>query len=295
MKHCGKSVIQFNKHKGQSGQATIEYVLMLVISVGLVLMLMMQLFTPMQKFLDNYMGLYVQCLLEYGELPSFGGESVVTEDSECNAKFESFSGGNGRPPKNGSGSGSDSEKADGSKDGSGSSDGSAVGSSGGGSGGGGGGGGSSYAGSASRGGGRVIRTSRGTRGMDSGGDGKTVEIALDGGGGGGYFTSNNGNRIVVVKKSRAIAMDRIPESVKKKLEKDKNGGKSAIIAVDSGVGESKPKAFALKPPEKKVQIEEDKTEFSIGNTLRIIFIVCIVLVIVIFVGGQFLQMSKSGD
>lgn len=284
-----------SKLKGQLGQATTEYVLMLVISVSLVLLLMYQVFTPMQRFLDAYMGLYVQCLLEYGELPSFGGDSVVKDDGDCNAQFESFSGTNGRPPKPGTGgSGGGANNAD--QDGNASSDGSSTNSNttnsrySAGS-------GTSYAGSASRNGGRYIRNSRGaSRGLDTGtSGGPTVEIALDGGGSGGYFSSNSPRfEGRVVRKTSSISAEQLPESVRRKIAKDKSGGKTAMVAVESeGGGPAKPKSFVIKPPEKKMQIEEDKTEFSIGNTLRIIFIVCILLVIFIFVGGQVLQMSKS--
>ncbi len=76
--------------RNNQGQALIEYVLMLVIIVSLVLMLMTQIFKPFGDFIQSYMGSYVGCLLEYGELPSLGypEPSEVDDDSECNKKFQ---------------------------------------------------------------------------------------------------------------------------------------------------------------------------------------------------------------
>jgi len=67
-----------------SGQAIIEYVLMLIISVSLILTLVTQIFKPMEKYMQAFMGDYVQCLLETGALPSFGGDSVPNaQDMGC--------------------------------------------------------------------------------------------------------------------------------------------------------------------------------------------------------------------
>lgn len=277
-----------NRYKGQSGQATIEYVLMLVISVSLVIMLMTQIFKPMEKFLDAYMGLYVQCLLEYGELPSFGGESVVTDDSECNAKFENFTLAGGRPP--GPGSRGSNAGTDGTAESDGSSGDSSIT---------GGSAGSGYAGSASRGGSSSIRNGRG--GGSVGGDvaeaqGKTVEITLEGGGSGGYFAGRQSNDLVIVRKSRTISGEMLPESVRRKIDKSKTGGKTTIVASDEGFGRGQTKVLPVKAPEKKIETQDESVEFSIGGMFRILFITAIVLIIVIFVGGQILQMSKSsGD
>ena len=276
-----------NRYKGQSGQATIEYVLMLVISVSLVIMLMTQIFKPMEKFLDAYMGLYVQCLLEYGELPSFGGDSVVTDDSECNARFENFTAGGGRPPalgSRGSNAGTDGTSESDASGSSGASGGSAA--------------GGGYAGSSSRGGSSSIR---GRGGASTGGDvvegqGKTVEITLEGGGSGGYFASRQSNDLVIVRKTRTISGEMIPESVRRKIDKSKTGGKTTIVGSDEGYGRGQTKVLPVKAPEKKVEIQEEGVDFSVGGMFRILFITAIVLIIVIFVGGQILQMSKSsGD
>lgn len=275
--------------ENNQGQALIEYILMLVITVSLILALMNQIFKPFGEFVNNYMGKYVGCLLEYGELPSFGSEtpSTVDEDSECEKKFQKGSMTAGRPPINNGGKGSSGDGKDSSKNGGNSSSDSS--SSGGSS--------SSYAGSASRGGGRYIasrrRASRGMETSDSAGGGKVVEIALENGGGGSFFrSSNGGNRVVQMQKRRAVAITGLTEAERKKLEK-KAEGTAHIMSAGEGL-ETPPKKIAVKPPEKKVQIE-DAPPLTIGNFIRYLFIAGIVIALVIFIGGQALQMSKSGE
>ncbi|MNL36311.1 hypothetical protein D3C87_1583850 [compost metagenome] len=53
------------------------------------------------------------------------------------------------------------------------------------------------------------------------------------------------------------------------------------------------KKMAVKKPEPKTQVEAEESGFTIGNFIRIIFIAALVIALVIFIGGQALQMSKS--
>ncbi len=52
------------------GQALVEYILLLVITLILVFSLSAQFIQPLAKFYKNYIGDYISCLLETGELPS---------------------------------------------------------------------------------------------------------------------------------------------------------------------------------------------------------------------------------
>lgn len=79
----------------ESGQAVVEYILLLAISVALIIGLMKQLYQPFGNWMQDYMGQYLECLLDVGELPSLGGGS---DSGECNSKFSSFSVTAGRPP-----------------------------------------------------------------------------------------------------------------------------------------------------------------------------------------------------
>ena len=63
----------------QSGQAAVEYVLLLVLTVAIVVAVAASLFTPLKKFTDFYLGTYTQCLLDYGVLPLNPNQKV----SDC--------------------------------------------------------------------------------------------------------------------------------------------------------------------------------------------------------------------
>lgn len=264
---------------------------MLIISVSLVLALMSQIFQPFGDFISNYMGKYVGCLLEYGELPSLGSEGVVEEDPECSKRFAPGTLAEGRPPVNQNGPGSEgsgsggSSSSDGSTDGSGSSGSSSRQ-----------GGTGTYAGSASRrGGSSFLRPPRqAPPGIESGegANQKVVEIALEGQGSGGFFQSQRTSTSYVGPGRRTgyVAITGLTESERKKLEK-KQEGTARIIASDESFAPA-PKKMAVKKPEPKaVEVEEEP--MTIGNFIRIIFIAAIIIALVIFVGGQALQMSKN--
>lgn len=277
------------------GQAVIEYTLMLVISVSFVLALSMQIFKPFGEFISNYMGKYVGCLLEYGELPTLGSElpSGPDDDSECNKKFAPASAATGRPPQNGSGdsgegnssnsksSSANASNSSDSKDGSSSSSGGSSG---------------TFAGSASRGGGNnIFNNRRPSMGIDSGSNGgtsgKVIEIALDGGGTSTFFkTSSGGGYGRQMEKSRYIAISGLTESEKKKIQKKAEGGARLSVSSD-GIAPA-PKKTTIKKPEIKTVIPEDEP-FTIGNFMRYLLIAAIVIALIVFLGGQALQMSKS--
>ena len=80
--------------KLQSGQAVIEYLLILLIIVGIVIGLMTQFHGAFRDYVDNYFGEYLACLLETGELPSLGGNTPGV----CNTSFQPFTFSSGRPP-----------------------------------------------------------------------------------------------------------------------------------------------------------------------------------------------------
>lgn len=264
--------------KSQSGQAAIEYVLLLVISVALVLMLMTQFFKPMQDFIASYMGDYTACLLETGELPSLGGDSTVAADEGCNAKFAPASLAGGRPANGTTGGKSSSNSEN-------SSNSSATGVSP---------SGAAGASSSNLSGRNYGRIGNGMSGADGNGKNeKVVEIALDNGGSGSFFRSSSVSYVRRASpKSMSIATSSMPEYEKKKLDK-KESNPVRVISSD-GTG-AKPKKLALKVPEKKQILADEEQPFTIGNFMRIIFIIGIILAIVIFVGGQALQMSKSMD
>lgn len=82
----------------------VEYTLMLVIIVGLVLA-MKKGFSNLNASMNKYIGDYIKCLMQYGELPTLGSSnSDINKHTAsagmgkvCEAKFEGFTFTNGAP------------------------------------------------------------------------------------------------------------------------------------------------------------------------------------------------------
>ncbi len=271
--------------KSNSGQAVIEYVLMLVISVSLVLMLMSQIFKPFQAFVQSFMGDYMACLLETGELPKLGADTQ--KDSECKFSFEGVSG-NASNSSNSSKSGSDNKSDSSSSSDKNSSKSSSSSSSSG-----------TYAGSNSRprGSNAITRARAPTKGVsgDSDTGGKVIEITLEGGGAGTLYKAKNGASYSVDggRRVASIPVSGMTEEERKKLEKKAESGKKSTIV--SGDMPTKPKKMAVKKPEARTVAEAPEEPVTFGNFIRWLFIAALVIALVIFLGGQALQFSKSGE
>ena len=67
------------RSRSRRGQGTLEFVLLIVVFVSLVLALTAQFFKPFKKYADYYLGEYVQCLLDEGELPILGSENSTVD------------------------------------------------------------------------------------------------------------------------------------------------------------------------------------------------------------------------
>ncbi|WP_277576481.1 hypothetical protein [Bdellovibrio svalbardensis] len=276
------------------GQAAIEYVLLLIISVSLVLALVYQIFKPMQRYMDAYMGDYVACLLETGGLPSFGSDMMSAKDMGCTiAQFDKKDGSFGNSKGSNGQGGSGSESGDGSSGSSSNSSGGGGSDSSGGSS-----GRSGYAGSASRNGGRLARAPRkGAAGIEGGGQqgGRVVEIALDGNGSGSFFGGSRGSSYAIQtrRKVSSVNMSGWSESERKKLEKNSDAGRTKVIATDD-MGPA-PKKIMVKKPDVKTVLQEEKEELTVGNFIRYLFIAALIIALVIFIGGQALSMSKGDE
>lgn len=94
-------------HSG--GQVVVEYVLILLLTVMITLGVVYQLNDAFRVWMESYFGDYVACLLETGEVPSLGGP-VTT--GLCNQQFQEFSLENGRPVVSGGSGAGGSSKGD---------------------------------------------------------------------------------------------------------------------------------------------------------------------------------------
>jgi hypothetical protein len=258
---------------------------MLIITVSLVLALIAQVFKPFQDFVQAYMGDYVQCLLETGELPFASGDTPnAAKDAGCSAKFGAASWNKNPNVTSGSGNqGGDKSNSTPPSSSSSSSDSSSGSSR-----------RSTYAGSSSRNGRSYFSAPRSApRGVgDTAGSGKVIEIALDGKGAGGFFKgSTGGGYTAPSRKVRAVGMTGISEDEKKKLAKKADGG-SKIVSTSDGRMPASKKSLVKKPQPKNDFASEDEP-MTIGNFIRFLFIAALVIALLLFIGGQALQMSKS--
>ncbi len=253
----------------QSGQAVVEYILVLVVVVGIALGVMYQLNTALKKYVQSYFGDYVACLLETGELPSLGGSSGANAES-CASLYEPFSLQNGRPliassgGGNGEGSSSDASSRGSSSRGS---NGSRVTRS-----------GSSLNAERDRGGqvaaGKIENKSKKEYQGSGGGEDTSASYRANvqrGGPGSRIYTKlKNENKETVLNKKIDLT--------------GKLAGRSARkIAVDMD-------KFKPKQP-----VSDTSFSLSIGDYIRYLLILAIIVIIVIFFGGQLNQLRKGWD
>ena len=259
----------------QSGQALLEYVLILAISVALVLGLMNQLYKPFGSWLQNYMGTYLECLIDIGELPSLGYNGG---SGECNARFQKGSLSAGRPPIDGQNSSANSAKNKNS--GSGDADG---------------GSGSSSSGSSRR-------SSADSRGFAVGGSG---------GADGPSAGANSGVLTEKLSESKYFRLKSSPYSIvgngqqkstgisgliTVEQQKIKKRGQKAFTTaiVDEGDDSSqKGKKLIVKKSERNAASEEESPSWSFSQYLKFALIFAIIVAIVLFLAGQILQITKS--
>lgn len=259
----------------QSGQALVEYILLISISIALVLAFATQFYKPFGNWMQNYMGEYLQCLLDYGELPTMGSVGV---DGECAQSFKPFSPVGGRPPlknknKNSSGSAAGSnfsanEKSQGNKT-------------------------TFTSGTAGRSRSMVVAGGAGADGKGAGaGEKQVVEKLSDS----RFEKFRNSNKSTTVAQNSTVQNNNtiaISSSRKEIIREQEKYVKLKPGEVETGEASSKNKKLIISPPEKKAEVKEEGFEWNFGQYLKFALILAIIIAIVLFVGGQILQISKS--
>jgi hypothetical protein len=267
----------FSSRRNQRGAALIEYVLMLVVLVALVRLVTLAFSGPMSRFLNGYMGAYVQCLLEFGELPSLGGES--TTGGECNVRFQPATLADGRPPLSDSERNANRTDADRRDKGSQAEISQA----------------NRSGGSGGRGGGGRRSARNDGSGIESNpADSKTVVIDLNEDGSGSFFRASGSS---LRPQSVATRRDRVSRyflTESEALELEKAQSRRATPRSSEGTQVQKNnKKYTVEPPPKRTLASESADEFSFGNMIRWIIISILILFVLIFLGGLFSQFSRS--
>ena len=269
----------FNKQNSQAGKALVEYVLLLVIAIALIIGLANQLYRPFSSWMKDYMGQYIECLLDMGELPTIGGD---TASGTCTSKFKAFTVQNGRQPisndKNKSKSDSNDDESANKERVRRSDD------------------ASSSAGSNGSGGGRghrstAIGRNTGADGLGGGSNDKQLTETLPSS---QYFKLKSSGSSLVGSETNAQDGKKemiLPMNQEKGLGKKEKSLK--ISAQDDSGSNGQSKKLIIKPQERKVANEADDQPWSFGQYIKFALILVIIIAIVLFLGGQILQISKG--
>lgn len=262
--------------KGQAGQGVIEYLLVLIVTVGL-LLLLKQFFKPFDDFVQNYYGNYLACMLETGELP-------WTHDGECEQEYKPFNASiskqlaqNGR-----NGAGQNNQDQQGQDSGSGGRNGNQGNS------------GAAAGGRFGSRGGLFARGGRGGGGASAGSAGQAPA-----GGGQGDYTGSTAvsSRKVTVDNSRQPKFSQQLDSKFFRIadEQDDKGRKPTSVAQKGRFLNGRPTKFsqAVKPPQPMK--ESTNGGWDLGFLLRFFLIAAILIALFVLVGGQALQLSKSWE
>lgn len=274
-------MFQSKLHRQSRGQATVESVLLIAITVIIAISLMATFYQPLNAWLDNYMGKYLTCLIDVGELPNLGSGS----EGQCDADYEKFTLGEGRPPTDGTGGGSSGSGNDRDNDGRQRSNSSSSSN----NGGGGGPAGRRIAPSSSRG-----FPTNGT-GADGAASSKETrqevpeELSQT-----SYFRAQTKITVEAQGRVKRIPATGVTGLLKEEKEKrEREAARTQTVDVNSDAQPSAAKKFIVKQPERKVAAEEEDEPWNIGRIMRWALIILLILAILMFIGGQVLQITKS--
>jgi hypothetical protein len=267
----------------ERGQGTFEYILIVLIMVILILSLLYQFHSSFRIYAEAFFDGYVRCLLEVGELPGTG--------SVCSQSYTAFDPKSGKAllkdniPDGGGGSGGGGGGKNGAKNGA------KKPSTKGGEtlarGGGGGGGGGS-----------------GSRGRSGGFQSHSEPIGTIGGSDdssssdkssspGASSRTRSIGQVAGKGSASSFVMETASES---SVDDGRPAAKSTGKKKTAGNEGLKPVKSTEKIDRKPAKVMEDDTQgFSVGGFIRLLFIILIVVAMVVFFGGQLLQISKSRE
>lgn len=265
-----------NRIRSPKGQALVEYTLLLVVVIGMALLLANRIFKPVQKWMAFYVGEYVECLLDQSELPGLGGPSGIKE-CDFNNPFEDVNNSKNNANKNAANSNKNKSSDTDSNSGKGS--------------------GRS---------GQILVRPNGQQsrirvgGLDNDGEnGKTtvVEEAKTRDSAMGYLRINKAAssvRYSLNSGSRVRGLNGLLEAEREKLKK-REEKISKVANLGEEVGDAKAgKKLSVNDQIRRRQERDVELEgFSLGKFFRLFLIIAIAIALILFVGGQLAQISKS--
>lgn len=299
--------------RSQLGQATVELVLLISVSLILMLTFAFQIYQPFSSWLDSYMGQYLECLIDMGELPTVSGSG--RGDLVCGSRFEAFTMVRGRPPILGSGSsGRSSGSQSGSNRNSSSSSGrgrngnntSSSSNSGSGS--------NNGQGSADSGGGSRSSTGSGRSQIVRSSTGGLSDVATDeesrrrrvgskNDKKNGSGSESDRNFVVGGRSDGSISEDErlrrlrtigVAGQIEEERERAERGQSRVVRSSSEAEGSSSQKRLVVKNKERKIAAEDQQEQgWNLGRIFRIAIIVLIIIGLILFIGGQAVSISKG--
>lgn len=263
------------------GQAVVEYILILVVVVGIIVALMKIFFAPGREFLQTTMGNYIECLLDYGDLPFLGVDGKSAAE-ECKGQLKTGSANFSTAMGSARSGTSLSSTADG------------KGLSGPGGGSGSGAGGSAAAEARAAAARRNARNRRGGGATDGLAANSKVSISSPDPLADTKFMNTNTTAYESYgRRSRSVIVSELVESERKKIKQ--RSEKVFSIRLPEGAEISKPnRKLVLQNSERKIaQDNQEEPTWSLGKVFRIAIIVSIIVILLIVLGSQVLQVSKG--
>ncbi len=250
--------------RNQGGQAAIEYVLILIVTVSL-LLFASKFFTGLGKYITNYMGDYVVCLMDYGELPTLhvtdtdlknhkdgGHKCTPAFSAQLDPKFGKNGSGGPASSSFSAKPGVNSETGFGTADGASSKSSSKI---------------------------------KVTDEDEAGGDKRNRGAFND------YSSRNSSSR----NNYRGIT-GRMAEEIEKNIKKSSRVPSSKTVSdVEEGYRLKLYKKTFNPPEPKKFSDDEKSTSFSFGYLIKWLLIIGMLLAILVLMGGQVLNYSNSKD
>lgn len=266
----------FRMINNQSGQGLIEYVLLLVVAVGIILGSIYQLNSAFKVWATNYFGNYLACILETGELPSLGGGSGGT--GLCEQIFKPFNIADGRRLidgfKPGAGGGSTGNTGGGTRESSGSSGGSYY--------------SQGYQGTPFR--SSITRSSSKAAGLSrrKGSSGSTYTGSTQVS---SYGSDYNRGR----SSAQSGSSSRLDNSFAFQDEKEEKQKRKASPVTKKSVveGNGRAKRIPYKGIVRKTASTGPDSSLTFTNFIRYLIIAAIIIALVLFLGGQALNIGKS--
>lgn len=285
----------FSATRNQSGQALIEYILVLIVVVSVLLSLAIRVMPSINGYLSVIAGDYISCLLEQGEVPSFGGSSTTSTADSCDSKLSVAStklASSGAGAAGSSSNSSASGKSSGSDN---SSSNAAAGKNGDGKSSGGGGGYSGGTGVSVNGRLGGLQNSKSVGALDGGknDDDKVIKIGQNKSS--GFMRTRSSSTTAASSEGRYIG-GAIPltDAQKKQIEGKTEGKGRGITSIAEEMA-PKVKRTLVKPPPPKASAPKDDEPMGFGNFLRILIIIIIVLLLIFLIGGQAFSTSKGWE